>query len=1048
MFIKKTEWLKLVSGLLLIAVLNTAAADDIDIYYGGGVSTPGSEPIVMFSLDYRPNLGSTVRCTSAGCQALITGGYLTPSYSYTFFDILRAVLRQVMEPLEGVRVGLMINHDYKNACAGKVTPGCSNGGYIAVGAKSFVAGDKNGAKKDFHNFLAAMPTPQGNQSHSYQGKELFFELYRYLTGQAVYNGHVGYLDFSTDPKENLDQDSKPIMWDRFAENGGKYVSPLDKLGLCSKIYTVNILFQVSQQEDDSDHEIRRSVGTGGMALNKPTFPQVISWLHDSDLADGGHGSVPNHDGVQNVTSYFIVDPTKINTKTRSYAQAGGTGQPLPLSEEPEDLIATLSEIFKQILSTSTTFVAPSIPVNVFNRAEVVDNVFLALFQPDADLKPFWFGNVKKLKFAGLAEGNPSLVDMDGKNAVAADGRLRYDVLSFWTDGPALPPADPDNNEVDGKDGRAVNRGGAGQKIPGYLYGSPGLSNFSFSGRRLFYDLGSSQLAAFNADLATSTDLQADLGAASVNEAAELIAWARGIDRLDEDQDGDIFDVRPWLMGDLLHSRPLPINFGATSGYSQSNPAIFLAVASNDGYLRLFRNTNPSGTESGAEVWGFMPRAVMKEVATLRDNAVSAPHPYMFDGSPAAYLGDLNGNGSIEPGEKAWLFNGLRRGGKAYYALDISSPYFPQLKWTIDKGGNFSELGMSFSTPRVIMNALSGTMKPALIFGGGYDQNKDLRAGVGTDDSEGNALYIVDAETGALIWKAVGGSGTSTSNTFYHAEFLDSVPSDISTLDSDGDGVHDRAYFGDTGGNIWRADFGGTDTSQWKLTLLAQLGRHASLSPSKSEDRRFFHRPDIVQASDEDGLYDAVVIVSGDRPDPKDAGGVVNNRAFMIKDRRVAPNTGTDSRLTEAELGDITNTCITPDGPCTADLQYGWRLDLEATGEKGLATPLTVFNTVYFTTYIPAGGTAEGSCSPDEGSGRLYAVALTNGSARNNYDTSTDDDNPVDELDRFVDLDSDGIPAEVVALPPNSILRPDLKVERINAPTRFSTYWFEEEDTDL
>ena len=46
-------------------------------------------------------------------------------------------------------------------------------------------------------------------------------------------------------------------------------------------------------------------------------------------------------------------------------------------------------------------------------------------------------------------------------------------------------------------------------------------------------------------------------------------------------------------------------------------------------------------------------------------------------------------------------------------------------------------------------------KPVVMFAGGYDMNKDLRTGVGTDDTEGNAVYVVDAETGELIWKAVG-----------------------------------------------------------------------------------------------------------------------------------------------------------------------------------------------------------------------------------------------------------------------------------------------------
>ena len=40
------------------------------------------------------------------------------------------------------------------------------------------------------------------------------------------------------------------------------------------------------------------------------------------------------------------------------------------------------------------------PVNVFNRAEITDNVYIALFQVDGEAKPSWVGNVKKLRMLG------------------------------------------------------------------------------------------------------------------------------------------------------------------------------------------------------------------------------------------------------------------------------------------------------------------------------------------------------------------------------------------------------------------------------------------------------------------------------------------------------------------------------------------------------------------------------------------------------------------------------------------------------------------------
>ncbi len=1033
-------------GLALLALRpGVGLADDTDIYINNEPAVNG-EPMVMFSLDYRPNLGSTA-CQGDECDGLIAEGYLPVLGSYTFFDVLRAVLKKVMEPLKGVKVGLMINHDNINNCAGplKVKANCSNGGYIARGFKTFYADDANGAKAAFHKFLADMPVPQGVQSHTYQGQELFFEFYRYLSGQGIYNGHVGYTDFYSDKNINLNVETPLIAWDTAVEAAGNtdYVSPLLTTTGCSKIFTVNIMFLVSSQDADSKTAIKAAVASGGMALtaNNPTFPNVIEWLNDTDLADGTKGTAPNIAGNQNVTSYFIVDPTKINTTTTAYATAGGTGVPLPLDDDPEELVKTLSDIFKQVLSVSTTFVAASVPVNVFNRAEVVDNVYIALFQPDAAVRPYWNGNVKKLKVQGLNDSNPVLVDAAGQPAVASDGRLRFSAKTFWTNTAMLPAPDLDEGEVAGADGRAVHRGGAGQNIPGYLSGGPGTVN-SGTTRRLFYDDGVPTLAALNADNGTATALQADLGAASSAVALELIKYARGLDVDDLDGDTNVSEARPWIMADPLHSRPLPMNYGLRGGYSTTNQAIFIAVAGNDGLVHFIRNTTTAGAESGEEVWAFMPRSVMNKLKTLRTNAAGVKHPYLVDGTIVSYMEDTNNNGTIDVGEKAYMFFGLGRGNRAYYALDVSDPVTPKLLWSITNSGDFSELGYGLGEPRVIRVNTGSGVKPALVLSGGYSLNKDTRPGVGTDDSYGDALYVVDAATGALIWKAVGGSGTDSATVVYHGDLVDSISSTATVLDADGNGLHDRILVGDTGGNVWRADIAGADTGAWKLTLLAALGRHSTGTPTKAEDRRFHHRPDIVQGSDEDGAYDAVIIGSGDRQDPLDKGGMTSNWVYMIKDRNVGPGSGQDSALVHADLGDVTDTCLTLSGACTANLGPGWRLGLEFPGEKSLSTPTTIGGTVYFTSYLPPGATPSVTCTPAEGNGRLYAVSYKNAAATHNYDVTTEED------ERFDTLNAQGIPAEIVSLPPTSILRPDLTVERTGAPTRFQTYWFGSEDTDL
>ncbi len=149
---------------------------------------------------------------------------------------------------------------------------------------------------------------------------------------------------------------------------------------------------------------------------------------------------------------------------------------------------------------------------------------------------------------------------------------------------------------------------------------------------------------------------------------------------------------------------------------------------------------------------------------------------------------------------------------------------------------------------------------------------------------------------------------------------------------------------------------------------------------------------------------------------------------------------------------MTDNCLQVGVACVVDLNPGWRLQLAETGEKALATPVTIAGSVFFTTYLPSGAGSASACAPSEGQGRLYAVSLHDASSVVNYDTSTDAPGGPDEgtttSDRFTDLHSPGIPAEVASIPPNRILRPDLQIDTLDVSTRWRTFWYLEEDSDL
>src|SRR5690606_36220252 len=63
---------------------------------------------------------------------------------------------------------------------------------------------------------------------------------------------------------------------------------------------------------------------------------------------------------------------------------------------------------------------------------------------------------------------------------------------------------------------------------------------------------------------------------------DLLKWARGVDVLDDDDDGSFSDVRRYL-GDPLHSKPVVITYGDTL----EEPDITIFMTTNEGFLHAF-----------------------------------------------------------------------------------------------------------------------------------------------------------------------------------------------------------------------------------------------------------------------------------------------------------------------------------------------------------------------------------------------------------------------------------------------------------------------------
>ena len=920
----------------------------------------------------------------------------------------------------------------------------------------------------------ALTTPQ-SLLPPYQGKEVYAEITHYLAGKDIYNAPLSRWDGLTGL---LTRDTSIEQAD------GNYAKP--DLGACSAANVLNIQLTPSAVDSESDATLRAYF---------PALPGGSFTLADVVQQAGSDTGFLDKNGKNiKLKSYFLVQD--VLGSAQSLANAGATLLTYTDSLGLLNRGKSVAELLKPTLSVDASLVTASLTADLTNPSSLRPESFFALFRPDAAKRPRWNGDVKRLAVTYNTSTNTYVYSASGSSASAidaTDGRIAKGALTFWTNSATLPTAvDTTCRSGATVDGRCSAVGGAGQGIPRYKAGgggNPGRSNTdsnSSTRRTLYYDhiaTGVFNLGALDADTLTTgtsataiNELIPDLGAAAetasvcgtatgktaAQVAQEQLLYARGYDTgssCSGSKGSSSLAGRDWLHGAVLHSRPVAINYGSTT--SAGTPDIRVLYGAGDGFVRLVRNS------TGAETWGFMPRVIMGQQKTLRDNAPGAVLPYGADGAPAVLVQDRNPSGGPADGviqsnnsnDRVWAYFGLRRSGRHYYGMDLTNPDSPRLLWRIgpdgrytpsglvaNSAGDFPELALGFSSPQIgRMRFGTGTnraVRPVLVFGGGYNGGrdasgtrlgKDLNRGsaglVGTNDSVGNAVYIVDAETGALLWKAVNGSyratraATTPATGFVeqHPMLEDGIAASVTLLDTDGDGLSDRLYVADTGGRLWRGDFPALasassatdDRNGWALYPVASVGRHTSSgSNTVADDRRFFQAPDYAPIRGAAGGFDVITFGSGDREDPTNKSTV--NWLYAYRDARTAiglPDTipTTDAAVTApADLTDLTTACNTETASSCTVGNFGWRVRFTGSGEKAFSQPLSTGGVVYLSTYIPPG--AAGGCVPTEGSSRLYGLALTNGQPRvRQFIDDTDGDQ------RSTLANSPGLPGEIDAL---------------------------------
>jgi type IV pilus assembly protein PilY1 len=845
-----------------------------------------------------------------------------------------------------------------------------------------------------------------------------------------------------------------------AYNDGTYVSPF-KYG-CQTAYIIYVTDGDPTNDSNANSAIASLTGTpcdGSSCLD-----DLAGWMHNNDVYSG----LP---GKQVVNTYTIgfgggISASGLALLQQTASKGGGTYY---TADDADQLSSALQGAITEILQANSSFTAPSLSVNAFNKLYNRDDIYFALFKPSASQA--WDGNIKKYKLcngADVAAYGCTYGDViDVNNAPAIDtqtSKIKTTAVSYW--GTTA-------------DGAEVTQGGAGaqitqsSKVPRALYTYRG----SYSGLSAQSPATPVAVVAatgnpiYDAAAANPTILGLP-SSATATDVAKLINWMRGQDVYDTNANGNTTEARPWNFADPLHSRPVAFTYGCVGGgpcTSSSNPIIKLFVGTNDGMIRIINGS------TGEEEWAFIPNEMLASQYALSQDA-DGKHLYGMDDSPAFLVNDINNDGVIDPaaGDKVYMYIGMRRGGRNLYAFDVTpaakmaaqtDKVTPKLIWVIQGGaGDFTRLGQTWSQPVVARirakctSSVCDDGNPAtndsesrmvLIFGGGYDINEDNAIPAGTD-SMGNAIYIVDPFTGSRIWWA--SSDASASLVLPNMQYA--IPSAISAIDTNGDKSVDRLYVGDLGGQVWRIDLGdqiasnsnGGSTGYVFADVGCTGGTRMSCSATTNQNRRkFFYPPDVAAANDPNystsQFYDLVTIASGDREDPLDllttnqnpVQEAVHNRIYAFRDynyKTGAPAT-IPSPITEAvmynatadNLGTLTGTALQNEIDTFVKGSKGWYIDLKEAspitltnglttrwiGEKSLAKTVIYAGTLYVTTFIPANdSTAQTTCQANEGLGRYYALNYLTGSAA--FDLNHD--NNITAADRFA-VAGGGIPSEVI-----------------------------------
>jgi len=495
--------------------------------------------------------------------------------------------------------------------------------------------------------------------------------------------------------------------------------------------------------------------------------------------------------------------------------------------------------------------------------------------------------------------------------------------------------------------------------------------------------------------------------------ANLVKYLMG-DRSNEGAETNntkYYRQRTHVLGDLVNAQVVYVNKPqynyADPGYTayiaaQANRIATLYAGANDGMLHAFRAKGSTATELlveaaatavnaavldqsnaalataaatavaastaavaadtliGQEIWAYIPTMVFPHLYKLADKKYKDKHRYFVDGSPVS--GDICTT-DCTLGTAVWktiLVGGLGRGGRGYYALDITDPASPKALWEFTD----ANLGYTFGTPQIAKLA-DGTW--VVLVPSGYNNiaNEDGAGGDGV-----GRLFVLDAVTGTLIRSISTGVGDTTTPSG-----LAKITAQVISPDSDN--TIEAVYGGDLLGNLWRFD---VNNNLGATGFDAQL--LAALKDGSGNPQPITTKPQVTSIPTTGEKM--VIVGTGSYLALSDATDTNTQSVYAMKDSRVTggtaataifDNPGGSPRVTGTStagfvrqifteetcpVGTSTNICAVGElvrtataNPVNFATDNGWFFDLITLSERANTDPAIGLGALVINTNVPS-----------------------------------------------------------------------------------------------